>query len=383
MEDRADFHALVGIEIDPSRTAPESNGRPSILAQADADQMLSHLAADLGGLLPGLGKCRLAAPGVLYDQCQLLRPGLPLFHSLKSRLRPRKQHEATPGVTAIGSGAGDLPDPVLEPDKAIPAGVLWVIPLLIEGPAALMEELAGEMEHRFLSEGQVSPHTASWLESAFGIAISHARFMTLIDLNAMLRLQLENFGFLPLWELVDGALNDGDLVVTSRSGVEFRLREGTVTAMFESFDQWARNGGGKDIDAARDRLAQAYAERTLEFRQYISTLEAHRIPVDFEAVSEDEIVPGGSFLCEESSGAASETAATVSEHSWPDVGTIAITVATPGGLKNFYPVRPGGLNDIHLAIREMALDNEGISYSGRIDYDPVQRRLVAGVMAPA
>jgi hypothetical protein len=135
------------------------------------------------------------------------------------------------------------------------------------------------MEHRFIEAGQVSAHTARWLESAFGIPISHARFMTPMDLNAMFRLQLEHFGFLPLWQLLDAALNDRrePLVVTLESGRVFTWHDGAVHTEFQTFDYWSRSGGGKDTDSYRGKLAGGYADWTRSTRQFLTTLGAHGV----------------------------------------------------------------------------------------------------------
>jgi hypothetical protein len=100
-----------------------------------------------------------------------------------------------------------MPNSDLQPLPDIPLGLLQLLPVVVNGPPELVEELGQAMEYRFLEEGQVSAHSASWLETAFGISINHARMMTLTDLNAMLRMQLDHFGFLPLWELLDAALS--------------------------------------------------------------------------------------------------------------------------------------------------------------------------------
>ena len=93
-----------------------------------------------------------------------------------------------------------MPLPDLQPCEDIPLGLLQILPLLISGPADYVSQLAEEMEHRFIEQGQVSAHSAKSMEAQFQIASNHARFMTMTDLNALLRLQLEHYGFLPLWD---------------------------------------------------------------------------------------------------------------------------------------------------------------------------------------
>jgi len=246
---------------------------------------LVDLAADLGVLFPEISRCHIISIGALYDQCQVLRPGMPVFVGIDHCFRDNRVTRSTPGLTALAYSDGAAPHPDLEPDKSIPPGLIRLIPLVLEGPSPDVDRLAEEMEHRFLAEGQVSPHSAGWLESAFGVPVSHARFMTVTDLTAMFRLQLEHFGFLPLWELIDGGLESRSQTLVTSKGNHFSLESGTVCAQFQTFDFWATTGGGRDIDPEKDRLSQAYADLIHEFRQYLTTLEAHQVPVRFEVAS--------------------------------------------------------------------------------------------------
>ena len=116
-----------------------------------------------------------------------------------------------------------------------------LIPTLLSGATALVfacgpaEEagaLEDSMEHLFMDQGQLSAHSAKGLEASFGIASNHARFMTLTDLQALLRMQLEHFGFLGLWQLLDAAMESGEdsLEVRGREGQRFRWDAPVVRA---------------------------------------------------------------------------------------------------------------------------------------------------------
>ena len=58
--------------------------------------------------------------------------------------------------------------------------------------------------------------------------------MTITDLNALLRLQLEQYGFLPLWELLDAAMNPpaAPLEVTTGGGLKFKWQDDAVHGFF-------------------------------------------------------------------------------------------------------------------------------------------------------
>ncbi|MDX1556965.1 MAG: hypothetical protein R3212_13115, partial [Xanthomonadales bacterium] len=380
--ERAAFPFVVAIEADPGRTRAGAGSRPPLLSRSDAQQLLAHLSADLKAMLDGIRKCRLAASGALFDQCQILRPGTPVFSALAQAVRTAPSDGSSPGLAAVGAEADGMPDKALEPEIGIPLGILQLIPLLAEGPADLVEELARDMEHRFLGEGQLSAHTASWIEAAFGVGLAHARFMTLTDLNAMLRLQLEHFGFLPLWELLDAALTGRDDAAewTTERGGRYAWRDGQVRVVFETFDHWSNHGLGQAMSAEGDDLPRGYAAWNRELRRYSSTLSAHQVPLSFELPPDARGEVHQNYLFEETSPPERPgTRASITEHSWPDLGIVAITARVPGALRHYYPLRAEGLNDIHEAVRALELSGEGVAFPGRMELGQTGRRLRAAV----
>lgn len=366
------YRGLVALETDATRYYGADAKRPAILGVNDAEQLLSHLAADLNALLPDISRCSLIAVGALFDQVQILRPGYPLFEALEATARGSEK-QFRPRLVSIGARGGQLPVADLQPLEDIPLGLLQLLPFVIHGPAAEVAELGQAMEYRFVEEGQLSAHTAAWLQTAFEVTINHARLMTLTDLNAMLRLQLEHFGFLPLWELLDAALcgRPQALSVRTDSGREFHWREGAVFTGFETFDHWAQQGAGAKLAADRGLLAGGYGSWTREHRQYLTTLRAHGINLHLQ-------LPGagppldGSYLVETSEVTPRAGDAAVTEHSFDDLGTVAVTVVRDGRVANYYPLSARGLNDIHAAIGSRG---GTISFPGTILYDAGKRCL--------
>jgi hypothetical protein len=271
-----------------------------------------------------------------------------------------------------------MPLPELQPFENIPLGLLQVLPLLISGPAEDVKELAAGMEHRFIEQGQVSAHSAKALEAQFQISVNHARFMTLTDLNAMLRLQLEHYGFLPLWELLDAAMNAraSELEVITPSGLRFKWQGGVVHSFFESFDWWAQHGGGVKVHASKQQLQPAYADWTREYRRYLTMLTAHGVSVSQHLPGLDDTELTHSFLLEESTNTPGPSAAPVTAHSVDDLGTMAVTVVNGVRQMNFYPLKASGLNDLHQFIREQGYSGD-IAFPGRLCYDENTRQLVA------
>jgi hypothetical protein len=381
------FSILIAIETDATRYHGENASRPQLLSSSDAEQMLAHIAADLSALMPEAGGCTLVSVGALFDQTQILRPSYPVFEGLQSLLQSgidnHQAQDSQARLISLGTEDGTIPADGLEPERAIPLGLLQLLPVLIAGSEDVIAELGTEMEHRFIEEGQLSAHSANWMETAFGISINHGRFMTLNDLNAMFHLQLEHFGFLSLWELIDAALiNDQNTrTVTTDLGHVFQWTGNKVKITFESFNYWSQIGKGRKIDASQQQLAAAYADWTRELRRYVTTLDAHSVPLAFELPDLSSSSVPESFKLQETycverldrPGGAS--LANITEHSFGDLGTVAVTLVTDEAMSHFYPLTAEGLNHIHRDIRTHADARPLVSFPGSILYDQKTRGL--------
>jgi hypothetical protein len=380
MLETANYRILVAIETDATRYHGAKATRPALLGPGDAEQLLSHLAADLTTLLPDIRHCSLAAPGALFDQTQILRPNFPAFASLESLVSSGSRDGGfRPGLISIGTELGKIPIPHLQPLDDIPLGLLQLLPVVVHGEAGRLSKLGQTMEHLFLEQGQISAHSAQWLETAFGVSANHARFMTLTDLSAMFRLQLEHFGFLAMWELLDAAMGGHEerLGVKTESGQAFEWRDERVYTQFETFDYWAASGLGAERASFTQVLAGEYAEWTREMRQYLTTLRAHGVELCFHLPGEDGKTLAGSYFREKSVHEPSADAATVTEHSFAELGTIAVSVVHDGVQHNYYPLLPQGLNDIHGAINASGVTDPLVSFPGTIVYEEETRCLAA------
>ena len=376
-KDTCFYRVLVAIETDATRFYGANAIRPGVLGASDSEQLLAHLAADLKALFPEISNCSLIAAGALFDQTQVLRPSYPVFNALESACTSNRVDRFEPRLVSIASRNGMMPNEDLQPLSDIPLGLLQLLPVVVQGPADLVSQLGQLMEFRFLEEGQISAHSATWMESAFSVSVNHARFMTLTDLNAMLRLQLEHFGFLPMWELLDAALSGraGPLQVRSDGGQAYEWKNGAVWTCFETFDSWSNSGGGAKVDAARQGLAAAYGDWTRETRQYLTTLSAHGLDVRFKLPGSNTPVRG-TFLAEPGNSGSVEGDSTITEHSYAELGTIAVTASSEGAINHYYPLNPKGLNDIHAHIRETVPGVHTVAFPGTILYDEKTRCLV-------
>ena len=375
LSERHQLPFLVAVETDPLRYHGEYAVRPTPLTLQETEKLLAHIAADLGKLFPDIHQHGLCLAGVLYDQAQVLRPGRPLFRAMADVARRRwKQHGRRSGLLSIGTADDHLPREELVPDPALPPGILQLLCLQVHGDAEALRVLEDEMEHRFMEEGQLSPLSARALERAFAIATTHVRFLTVTDLQAMLKLQLEHFGFPALWTLIDAALEDAPpCEVRGEGGQRFRWSDGVVHAEFETFDHWARHGSGREL--ATDALAEKYLAWTREYRQLLITLAAHGIRVEQHLPGSEEALTD--LFLEEPGAAPSEQPNAITEHGGGELGTLAVTVAEDGKLRHFYPLAPEGSNALHAHIAGLGIAHKGLSFPGRICIDPDHRRLTA------
>jgi hypothetical protein len=372
-------HILVGIETDPTRYHGENASRPALLDRGAAEQVLAHIAADLTVMFPDINQCTMSMAGALFDQTQVLRPELPVYRALESLQQSGNPGEDfQPRLLSIGASDGQMPMQELQPFEDIPLGLLQILPILITGPAEQVDSLTADMEHRFLEQGQLSAHSAKALESQFQISVNHARFMTFTDLNALLHLQLQHYGFLPLWKLLDAAINlPGEtLEVGTPDGLKFKWQDGAVHSFFESFDWWASYGCGVEEPADEQQLQAGYADWTREYRRYLTMLTAHGVRVCQHLPGLEDAELKDSFLLEESTMMPAKSVAQVTEHSVNDLGTVAVTVVSGKRQMNFYPLQASGLNDLHQFIREQGYSGD-IAFPGRIFYDESSRQLIS------
>jgi hypothetical protein len=131
------------------------------------------------------------------------------------------------------------------------------------------------------------------------------------------------------------------------------------------------------VDSFRGSLAGAYAAWTRVMRQYLTTLAAHRVPLEFFLPGLSQEALPGSFFIETTTRAAVGHCAEVTEHSFAELGSICVSVVIDNQQYNYYPLEPQGLNDIQQAIRERGLGGKTVSFPGTILYDEKNRSLLA------
>lgn len=192
---------LVAIECD----APGPPAR-SALARSDAEALAAHLAGDLGRHVTGTRPLDLVAVGALYDQAQMLRPGWPLHAALAEAAVGMPGNAMSGRVLALGTHAGRMSAPALEPERALFGSPMLVLPWLLSGTDEAIATIGRQLEEHLLERGHAGAALALAIGDAFGVTVTHARHMTVLDACALACAQYEHAGLGAVWQVIESAL---------------------------------------------------------------------------------------------------------------------------------------------------------------------------------
>ena len=249
---------------------PDQQGACSVLERADAERLAGFMARDLARLLPGVEALDGVFAAALFDPAELLRPGWPV-HAALVGLGEAARGERGGRVIAFGASEGRMPVPELQPDPRLEGGLLRLLPFALVGDAAAVREVGQRMEESLLETGMAQAHTALEAQSGFGLALEHARFMSLHDLCALTAAQYQHAGLDAQWRLIEAALLAPESsewlalpngLVALQIGGQVRIAEAEPSA-------WRMQGAEGDYEAYR-----------LCLRQLISVLGAHGIAAE-------------------------------------------------------------------------------------------------------
>lgn len=325
---------FVAIESQPESISAEV----FMFSRSMARQLLAHISADLAEILPSVQKTAITTSGAMYDQSQLLRPGLPIFNTLSELLEASfSGQNFQPRLLAFGEHKGQLPNIALMPESGLIGGSFQLIPLQLSASGDLIDSLAAQLEHLLLEKGQLSAHSAQWLQEELGQKIVHARLMTLNDVLAMLYMQLETTGLAPLWEWLEKMLHKPAFTadISLEGGPAIEYHNGAVNLHFLSFDQWAARNKKPD---------EIYLTWLNRYRQASLLLEAHGLEVDIQVLTNNCEQQYDSLYCEPS--ASNTRRAGITHHFDPQLGLVATSANKDGQQFNYYPLKPAGLDEL-------------------------------------
>jgi hypothetical protein len=253
-----------------------------VLAQAAAENLAMGVARDLARFDGGAADLDLALLAAAYDPVELLRPGWPLHREL-DRLVAQAPGAGLPRVIAFADREGRLPEQLL-PHAQFGGGALRVLPWVLRGPRAQAARIAEHFESVLLDTGMAEAGTALAAQEAFGVAIEHARHLTLHDLAAMMAMQYEHAGLGSAWPVLETALMAPSEECWLDAAPEPLLRYAKGEARIALFDDESWLSAGFAPDRTRDEARQQrdFDRLQMRQRQLAALFEAHGIPVLFE-----------------------------------------------------------------------------------------------------
>jgi hypothetical protein len=254
------------------------------LAQAAAGELAAGIAADLARLVPEAATLDLGLAAALFDPVELLRPGWPLHTALTHLLAQAPAGSGEARVIALGTHDGAMP-PGLQPEPEYAGGALRLLPLLVRGDADTERAVGDAFERLLLEQGMAGAGTALRAQEAFGVAIEHARYLTVHDLAAMMAMQYEHAGLAAAWPLLESALlGDGGDAAWLDAPPEPLVRVAAGEARIALFDDTAWAGSAwapATLHADPSRADALFSRFQMRQRQLAALLEAHAVPVTF------------------------------------------------------------------------------------------------------
>lgn len=201
-----------------------------VIGRAEATNLVEALATDLSRHEPAVRSLDLVAIGAVYDQAQLLRPGWPLHAALGEAAVGMPGEAISARILALGASAGRLPTAVLEPERGLLGSPMLVLPWLLTGADAAATTVGRKLEEHLLEHGHAGAALALAIGDAFGVTVTHARHMTVLDLCALACAQYEHAGLGAVWQVIEAALlaPDTPRVATLPNGDRLAWRDGRV-----------------------------------------------------------------------------------------------------------------------------------------------------------
>jgi hypothetical protein len=270
-------HGVLALELKPGAVPARL-----VLGQETAENLAAGVARDLGRLDGSAAQLDLGLLAAAYDPVELLRPGWPLHREL-DRLVAQAPGAGLPRVIAFADREGRLPGQLL-PDAGFGGGALRVLPWVLRGPRTQAQTLAERFESVLLETGMAEAGTALAAQEAFGVAVEHARHLTLHDLAAMMAMQYEHAGLGSAWPVLETALMAPAEECWLDASPEPLLRYANGEARIALFDDesWLSSGFAPDRTRDETRLQRDFDRFQMRQRQLAALFEAHGIPVLFE-----------------------------------------------------------------------------------------------------
>ena len=277
MDPIANCHGVLALELKPGALPARV-----VLDQASAEALAAGVANDLARFEGRAAELDLGLLAAAYDPVELLRPGWPLHRELE-RLVAQAPGAGLPRVIAFADREGRLPEN-LQPQADYAGGAFRLLPFVLRGPREAAAQVGARFESVLLETGMAEAATALAAQQAFGVAIEHARYLTLHDLAAMMAMQYEHAGLAPAWPLIETALMapQEECWLDAPPEPLVRLAGGQARIALLDDEGWAAGGFAPGGERDEARLGRDFDRFQMRQRQLAALLEAHGIPATFD-----------------------------------------------------------------------------------------------------
>jgi hypothetical protein len=330
-----------------------------MLSRAAAERLVPLLGQQLGRYLSADHAYGLAWAAAAFDPAQLLRRGFPVHHELGELFHAGQRQGLGAGQTlTLAERDGLMPTSLLTPDRSLGNGPLLAIPVVLSGSEEAIALGQSRLEAELFEAGLADPNIVMELAADLGVSFEHVRWLSLMDLVAMMATQLDNVGFGGAWQLIEevllGAAN-AHLDASSALGQALQLDDDAVWIDFLSYSLYARLPG--TADDADTRLSD-YLARLTELRQLQALFAAHAVALRIRlpsAAAEHACSRTSDDVLVEALGDGVASQVLIHEHA--ALGVVAFSTADALGqpIEHRYPLSAAAIGREVAAIKSAAL----------------------------
>ncbi len=324
---------LLGLEIRGPETISQR-----MLPRARAEALGHAVAADLARVVPDATASLLSLAATLLDLTDLLRPGLPAHRALEQMAEAAMNQQGfEPRILSIGAGGGRMPDAALMPRSQRPQGQFLLMPLLLSAPPQVGQKLETLCEQKLFEHGGLGPPALEILGQETGLEAVHGQLLTLFDLLAMQRVQLEGAGLDAPARLLEAVVTgpENPAEETTAEGLHMRWdpEEAAVELEFIEPSAWAaRHGQGLRhyefwLKAARQVPALLAAHGLASRWQHPEARKRSHGQAHWLEIEDPEPARGPGLT----------------RHAYPELGAVAFTLSDGRRQTHYHPLDRAGL----------------------------------------
>jgi|GEM_PF-1137003 len=375
---------LAGFEIVPTDDVRRTLDRSHAQAMAEA------LASDLAKQLPETSETVLVVGGVIVEPDQLLQPHFPIYQALEQLAKPVIRDQGLhSSVMAIGAHANQMPDDRLQPSRHTLMGQMIAIPMVIitdmdDGPT-----IEQSLETALFESGSINPPARAALAESARLDSVHGQLLTVNDLMALQRVQLDAAGLSGFWEVIETVLLAGDephsFELPGHVTCQWRDDQAHLAIDFMTFDHWART---HTDSAARHGQAPTAAEhRSLHqapdsgyglwvrgYRTLLALIQNHAIAWTLNLPDSAVLDERHQSVIEPAHTSGHQATPPphhgphLTEHVDPTLGLLAWTLVEEGRAHHLYPTSPEAIGPMQTDFDQRQI--QSIERSDGLCYNP-------------